>query len=59
MCRALLRLYAERAVQQGLAALIRRRPILSEPELRRRGGARLIALEEHLSRREARRRKVT
>jgi len=53
MCRALLRLYAERAVRAGLAALIRQRPILSEPELRRRGGMRPIALEERLTRREA------
>ena len=53
MCRALLRLYAERAVRAGLAAFIRQRPILSEPELRRRGGARPIALEERLTRREA------
>jgi len=53
MCLALLRLYAERAVRAGLAAFIRQRPILSEPELRRRGGARPIALEERLTRREA------
>ncbi|HET8577532.1 MAG TPA: MucR family transcriptional regulator [Methylomirabilota bacterium] len=56
MCRALQRLYAERAVSAGLAALIRQRPILLEPELRRRGGAREIALEEALTRREVRRR---
>ncbi len=56
MCRALQRLYAERAVKAGLAAWIRRRPILVEPELRRRGGSRAIALEESLTRREARRR---
>jgi len=54
MCRALLRLYAERAVRAGLAALIRRRPIVSEPELRRLGGMRVVALEERLTRREAR-----
>jgi len=56
MCRALQRLYAERAVKAGLAARIRCRPILVEPELRRRGGSRVIALEESLTRREARRR---
>ena len=56
MCRALARLYAERAVRTGLAAQIRSRPILVNPELRRRGGIRRIALEESLTRREARRR---
>ena len=55
MCRALQRLYAERAVRSGLAAWIRCRPILVEPDLRRRGGARPIALEELLTRRDARR----
>ena len=55
MCRALQRLYAERAVKSRLADLIRSRPILVKPELRRRGGARRIALEELLTRREARR----
>jgi hypothetical protein len=52
MCGALKRLYTERAVLVGLAALIRRRPILARPELRRRGGGRLLALEEVLTRRE-------
>jgi hypothetical protein len=56
MCRALQRLYVDRAVKSGLAARIRHRPILIEPELRRRGGARPIALEELLTRRDARRR---
>jgi predicted transcriptional regulator len=56
MCRALQRLYAERAVSAGLAAQIRQRPILLEPDLRRRGGAREIALEELLTRREVHRR---
>jgi len=56
MCRALQRLYVERAVRSGLAGRIRRRPILFEPELRRLGGYRDIALEEVLTRREARRR---
>ncbi len=55
MCRALQRLYAQRAVQSGLAARIRSRPILAKPELRRLGGARAIALEEMLTRRDARR----
>lgn len=53
MCRALLRLYADRAIRVGLAAFIQSRPILSEPELRRRGGMRPLALEERLTRREA------
>jgi predicted transcriptional regulator len=54
MCQALRRLYAARAVRNGLASRIRQRPILARPELRRRGGARTIALEELLTRREAR-----
>lgn len=52
MCGALRRLYAERAVLVGLAAAIRLRPILAQPELRRRGGLQPIALEEILTRRE-------
>jgi ROS/MUCR transcriptional regulator protein len=55
MCRALCRLYAERAVRSGLASRIRRRPIVADPELRRRGGMRPVTLEEHLTRRDARR----
>jgi hypothetical protein len=55
MCRALCRLYADRAVKIGLASLIRQRPILVQPELRRRGGTRAIALEEVLTRRDGRR----
>jgi predicted transcriptional regulator len=55
MCRALRSLYADRAVRNGLAARIRQRPILARPELRRRGGARTIALEELLTRRDVRR----
>src|SRR5690349_9755969 len=54
MCLALQRLYTERAVKIGLASRIRQRPILVRPELRRRGGARTIALEEALTRREVR-----
>jgi hypothetical protein len=42
-------------VKSGLASRIRQRPILARPELRRRGGARTIALEEMLTRRDARR----
>ena len=53
MALALRRKYSARAVASGLAGRIRRRPILVEPELRRRGGARAIALEEYLTRREA------
>jgi ROS/MUCR transcriptional regulator protein len=56
MARTLLRVYAERAVRTGLAGRIRLRPIVSHPELRRRGGARPIALEERLTRQEAQRR---
>jgi predicted transcriptional regulator len=56
MCHALQRLYTERAVKIGLATRIRERPILARPELRRRGGARTIALEEILTRREVRER---
>ena len=55
MCRALRRLYMERAVRAGLADRILRRPIIETPELRRLGGARSIALEEQLRRREAQR----
>ena len=42
----------------GLAARIRQRPILLEPELRRRGGTRSISLEELLTRREIRQREA-
>lgn len=55
MCLALRSLYADRAVRNGLASRIRERPILTRPELRRRGGARTIALEELLTRRDVRR----
>lgn len=51
-CGALLRLYIERAIRVGLAARIRRRPIVSDPDLRQRGGFRPIALEEILNRQE-------
>ncbi len=56
MSRSLHRLYSERAVRSGLASYIRQRPILAEPELRRRGGHRPIALEGLLTRRELRQR---
>lgn len=55
MARRLLRVYAERAVRTGLADRIRLRPIVIQPELRRRGGARPITLEERLTRQDARR----
>jgi len=55
MCRALARLYAERAVRNELADRIRSRPIVAEPALRRQGGMRRVALEELLTRRDARR----
>ena len=58
MCRALARMYADRARNAGLASRIRRRPILTEPELRRRGGTRSISLEELLTRREIRQREA-
>jgi predicted transcriptional regulator len=55
MCRALVRLYAERAVRTGLASRIRRRPVVADPALRRAGGARPVAVEELLTRREVQR----
>jgi hypothetical protein len=55
MCRALRRLYTERAIRAGLAARIRHRPIVDSPELRRLGGVRSITLEEQLTRRDAHR----
>ena len=58
MCLGLARMYAARARNTGLAGRIRRRPILTEPALRSRGGARPIALEEALTRRDARKRDV-
>ena len=57
MCETLRRFYQERAIRSGLAARIRRRPIVEDPELRRRGGQRPISLEELLTRREAWRRR--
>ena len=58
MCRALHRLYMERAVRVGLADRILHRPIVETPELRRLGGVRSIALEEQLRRREVQRQAV-
>ena len=55
MCRALRRLYMERAVRARLADRILCRPIVETPELRRLGGLRSIALEEQLRRRDAQR----
>lgn len=52
MCHALRRRYAERAVRARLADHIRRRPIVADPRLRRRAGARPIFLEEYLTRSE-------
>ena len=52
MCHALRRAYAERAVRTRFADRIRRRPIVARPELRQRGGARPIQLEEYLTRRD-------
>jgi len=57
MCRALLRIYAERAVRSNLASRIGRRPIVADPELRRLGGKRSMSLEERLARIEAGRRR--
>ena len=53
MSRALSQMYAARAIQTNLASRIRARPILSNPELRKKGGRRPIALEEVLARRDA------
>ena len=53
MSQALRQMYAARAIQSNLASRIRCRPILSNPELRRQGGHRRIALEELLARRDA------
>ncbi|HEX5528885.1 MAG TPA: hypothetical protein VFZ82_04960 [Methylomirabilota bacterium] len=50
----LRRLYSERAVRCNLAGRIRQRPIVRDPELRRRGGRRALAWEEVLTRFESR-----
>jgi hypothetical protein len=54
MCHRLRRLYSERAVRCNLAGRIRQRPIVLDPELRRRGGRRALAWEEVLTRFETR-----
>ena len=55
MCHALRRAYAARAVRIGFAERIRLRPIVARPDLRRRGGARRVMLEELLTRQEIQR----
>lgn len=52
MAHAVRRLHADNAVRRGLAQMIRRRPIVDDPTLRARGGARQRAYEEGLRRRE-------
>lgn len=54
MCHRLRRFYADRAVRSNLAGWIRQRPIVLQPELRRRGGRRALAWEEILTRFETR-----
>jgi hypothetical protein len=58
MCDALRHEYARRALDTDLAGKIRRRPIVADPELRRRGGKRSMSLEERLNRRAGLRREV-
>ena len=55
MCHALRRVYAARAIRIGFAERIRERPIVARPDLRQRGGARRVRLEELLTRREIQR----
>ena len=55
---ALRRLYVDRAVRSGLATRIRIRPIVSDPELRRRGGFHTMRLEASLTRSEVRRKRA-
>ena len=52
MAPAVRRMHADNAVRRGLARMIQRRPIMEDPRLRARGGARLRAYEEGLRRRE-------
>ena len=56
MAHAVRRLHAGNAIRRGLAQMIRQRPIVADPSLRARGGARARAFEELLSRRESGRR---
>jgi hypothetical protein len=55
MCHALRRIYAARAVRIGFAERTGQRPIVARPDLRRRGGARRVRLEERLTRQEIQR----
>jgi hypothetical protein len=48
MAHAVRRMHADNAVQRGLARMIRRRPIVDDPALRARGGARQRGYEEGL-----------
>jgi len=59
MGRAVRQMHADNAIRRGLAQMIRRRPIVADPSLRARGGTRLRAREEWLSRRESGRRAGT
>jgi ROS/MUCR transcriptional regulator protein len=54
-CLALQQVYRQRAIATGLAARIRTRPIVIQPELRRLGGVRPVTYEERLNRSEAQR----
>ena len=59
MGRAVRQRHADNAVRRGLAQMIRQRPIVADPALRARGGSRIRAREEWLSRRESGRRSGT
>src|SRR5262245_61757153 len=59
MAHAVRRLHADNAIRRGLAQMIRQRPIVADPTLRARGGTRVRAREEWLSRRESGRRQAT
>ena len=59
MGRAVRQRHADNAIRRGLAQMIRRRPIVADPSLRARGGTRLRAREEWLSRRDSGRRTGT
>jgi hypothetical protein len=52
MAHAVRRMHTDNAVHRGLAQMIRRRPIVDDPTLRARGGARQRAYDEGLRRRE-------
>src|SRR5215510_7429302 len=52
MAHSVRRMHADNAVRRGLARMIQRRPIVDDPSLRARGGARPRAYEEELRRRE-------